>query len=67
MGNNLKFRWPETGKLSIRMKGNESATLRFTPSARAVLEGLRKVTSEPAYEDLRDGHPHTHEDEKEAL
>ena len=55
----LKFHWPETGELTVKIRGNESATLRFTPSPAAIEAGLRKATQKPVYDDESDRHPHT--------
>ncbi len=53
--------------MTVRIRGNESATLRFTPSEAAISEGLRKATVEPRHGAFTAGHPHTHGDEKEAF
>lgn len=55
----LTFRWPETGELTVKIRGNESATVKFTPSPAAIEAGLRKASQKPAYGDEDDGHPHT--------
>lgn len=36
----LNFYWPKTGHLKVGFKNSHSATLRFTPSLAAILEGL---------------------------
>lgn len=56
----LTFRWPETGELTVKIRGNESATVKFTPSPAAIEAGLRKASQKPVYDDEDDGHPHTH-------
>lgn len=56
----LTFRWPETGELTVKIRGNESATVKFTPSAAAIEAGLRKASQMPVYDDEDDGHTHTH-------
>lgn len=61
MKNELRFSWPDTGELSVRIRGNESAALRFLPSESAILEGLRKNGVEAAYDAFTDTHPHTRE------
>lgn len=63
----LTFRWPDVGKLTVKFRGNKSATLRFTPSEEAIWDGLRKATVEPRYGDFQPGHPHTHGSRKEAF
>lgn len=39
----IEFFWKETGKLRIKVKGNNSMTLRFTPSEDAIKEGLAMI------------------------
>lgn len=39
----LVFFWRKIGRLKIMFRGNQFATLRFTPSAYAVREGLATV------------------------
>ena len=39
----LVFFWRKIGRLKILLRGNQSATLRFTPSLEAVREGLATV------------------------
>lgn len=39
----LVFFWRKIGCLKILFRGNQSATLRFTPSMTAVREGLASV------------------------
>jgi hypothetical protein len=56
----LTFYWPSTGKLTIKIRGNDSATLRFKPSAKAIMDAMRKTGVEPAYEASAEDHPHTH-------
>jgi hypothetical protein len=56
----LEFYWPSTGTLTIRLLGNDSATLQFKPSAAAVKDGIRKAAVEPAYGDFAEKHPNTH-------
>ncbi len=63
----LTYSWPETGELTVQICGNLSATLQFTPSPEAVVDGLRKAGVEAVYEAFPDGHPHTHGDKTEAL
>lgn len=60
MKSELRFSWPDTGELSVRIRGNESAVLRFLPSEAAILEGLRKTDVEAAYDAFDETHPHTH-------
>lgn len=48
------------GKLTISLKGNDSATLRFTPSFEAVMTGLRMAGVEARHKDSSSRHPHTH-------
>lgn len=43
----LKFFWRKIGRLKILFRGNQSATLRFTPSFYAVREGLASVEGRP--------------------
>lgn len=59
----LVFEWPNTGRLEIHPAGKRAVVLRFSPSKEAILDGLRKATVEPRYDDFRDRHPHTHEGE----
>jgi hypothetical protein len=59
MKSELRFSWPDTGELSVRINGNESAALRFFPSEEAIIDGLRKNGVEAAYDDFADTHPHT--------
>lgn len=61
MKSELRFSWPDTGELLVRIQGNESAALRFLPSEAAILEGLRKNGVEAAYDAFADTYPHTHE------
>lgn len=67
MKSELRFSWPDTGELSVRIRGNESAALRFLPSKAAILEGLRKNGVEAAYDIFADTHPHTHETETDTV
>ena len=60
MKSELRFSWPDTGELSVRINGNESAALRFFPSEEAIIDGLRKNGVETAYDDFADTHPHSH-------
>ena len=62
MESELRFSWPDTGELSVRIKGNESAALRFFPSKETVIDALRKNGVEAAYDDLDNTHTNTHED-----
>lgn len=39
----LIFFWRKIGRLKILFRGNQSATLRFTPSMEAAREGLASV------------------------
>lgn len=39
----LVFFWRKIGRLKILFRGNQSATLRFTPSIIAVKEGLASI------------------------
>lgn len=43
----LNFFWRKIGRLKIMFRGNQSATLRFTPSISAVREGLASVEGRP--------------------
>lgn len=43
MNNTLTYFWKKIGKLKIRFQGNQSATLRFTPSKEAIQEGLARA------------------------
>ena len=61
MKSELRFSWPDTGELSVRINGNESAALRFFPSEEAIIDGLRKNGVEAAYD------PHTHGSETDTL
>ena len=56
MKSELRFSWPDTGELSVRINGNESAALRFFPSEEAIIDGLRKNGVEAAYGDFADAH-----------
>ncbi len=67
MNQNLRLLWPNVGELTVNLKGNDLATLQFTPSPAAVVDGLRKAGVEAAYEAFPDGHPHTHDGKTEAL
>lgn len=67
MKSELRFSWPDTGELSVRIRGNESAALHFLPSEAAILEGLRKNGVEAAYDAFTDTHPHTHETKTDAF
>lgn len=67
MKSELRFSWPDTGELSVRINGNESAALRFFPSEEAIIDGLRKNGVEAAYGDFADAHPHTHGNETDTL
>ena len=67
MKSELRFSWPDTGELSVRINGNESAALRFFPSEEAIIDGLRKNGVEAAYDDFADTHQHTHGNETYAL
>lgn len=64
---NTKFMPVDTGELSVRINGNESAALRFFPSEEAIIDGLRKNGVEAAYGDFADTYPHTHGSETDAL
>lgn len=48
------FDWPSTGRLEIHPAGKRAVTLRFTPSEAAIMDGLRKATVEPRYDDFGD-------------
>ena len=67
MKSELRFSWPDTGELSVRINGNESAALRFFPSEEAIIDGLRKNGVETAYDDFADTHPHTNGNETDTL
>ena len=67
MKSELRFSWPDTGELSVRINGNESAVLRFFPLEEAIIDGLRKSGVEAAYDDFTDTHPHTHGNETDTL
>lgn len=67
MKSELRFSWPDTGELSVRINGNESAALRFFPSEEAIIDGLHKNGVEAAYDDFADAHPHTHGSETDTL
>lgn len=67
MKSELRFSWPDTGELLVRIRGNESAALRFLPSEAAILEGLRKNGVEAAYDAFTGTHPHTHETETDTF
>lgn len=56
----LTFQWPETGELTVVIRGNETATVKFKPSQAAIENGLRKASQNAAYDNERDEHPHTH-------
>lgn len=43
----LVFFWTKIGRLKILFRGNQSATLRFTPSITAVQEGLASIEERP--------------------
>lgn len=43
----LVFFWRRIGRLKIMFRGNQSATLRFTPSITAVREGLASIEGCP--------------------
>ncbi len=49
----LEYDWPETGKLEIQMQGMHSATLRFTPSEKAVENGLQEAAKRAAKGEMR--------------
>lgn len=54
-GNNtLKFVWPEVGKLTVKIRRNESVTLRYTPSLAAIEAGLREACQRPAHDGERE-------------
>ena len=57
----LKFWWPETGELTVKIRGNDSAVVRFKPSPAAVEKGLRIASLGAAYGHESDGQPHTQE------
>ena len=67
MRDKLKFWWPETGRLTVKFKGNERAVVRFFPSFRAITETIRKRGVEPAYDDFSGGHQIPHERKNEVL
>ena len=67
MKSELRFSWPDTGELSVRINGNESAALRFFPSEEAIIDGLRKNGVEAAYDDFADAYPRTHGNETDTL
>lgn len=56
----MTFSWPETGELTVKIHGNEFATVRFAPSESAIEDGLRIASQKAAYDHDKDGHPHTH-------
>ena len=43
MSTKIEYFWKQVGRLKIRIKGNQSATLRFTPSKQAIAEGLARA------------------------
>lgn len=67
MKSELRFSWPDTGELLVRIRVNESAALRFLPSGAAILEGLRKNGVEAAYDAFTGTHPHTHKMETDTF
>ncbi len=38
----IVYEWSDAGKLEIGVRGNDSSTLRFTPSEEAVLRALQE-------------------------
>lgn len=67
MDEQLKFQWPGVGKLSVGLKGNLSATLRFTPAEQAILDGLCTAAIEPVYGRQHKDHPTTPGSEENTL
>lgn len=65
MRRKLRFWWPETGRLTVKIKGNESAVVRFFPSIKVIMETMRQKSVEAAYGDLGSGHQITHGSENE--
>lgn len=43
MNRKFEYFWKRVGRLKIRIKGNQSATLQFTPSKQAIAEGLARA------------------------
>lgn len=60
MSKKLRFWWPETGRLTVKLKGNKSAVVRFFPSFKVIMETMRQKSAEAAYGDLGSGHQITH-------
>lgn len=60
MKEKIVFKWPDTGKLTVRLDGNRPAKIRFMPSARVVRDTLRKKRIEAAYADLPSDNQITH-------
>lgn len=60
MSRKLRFWWPETGRLTVKIKGNESAVIRFFPSLKVITETMRQKAVEAAYGDLGSKHQITH-------
>ena len=44
----------------MKIKGNESAVVRFFPSRRVIMEAMRQKSVAAAYDDLGSGHQITH-------
>lgn len=56
MERELRFFWPDVGRLLIRFRKDGGAVLRFRPSRAAIIEGLHKAAQStpeavPAEED----------------
>lgn len=43
MNSKIEYFWKLVGRLKIQIKGNQSATLQFTPSKQAIAEGLARA------------------------
>lgn len=65
MSRKLRFWWPETGRLTVKIKGNESAVVRFFPSRRVIMETMRQKAVAAAYDDLGSSHQISHGSEVE--
>lgn len=56
MSKKLRFWWPETGRLTVKLKGNKSAVVRFFPSFKVIMETMRQKSVAAAYDDLGNVH-----------